>query len=488
MVIDAKDMFECEACGKIHKLDEVATTCSGAELCLDCAAGFICYADENVAKKLQKSKGTVRCSVCGEATPENLTFTRWNGNSIEPLCSLCAFDKMVDGLIGDGLLKDKDAAAERREKLSDIMKAELERIGYYRRAELREISKKYDPQALGGQTPEEHKDITDYKKEEVYPNMIKRYLDRYVVGQEEAKKVLAVAAYNHYKRLSLHNDNIQKSNVMLVGPTGCGKTHLVKTLAKALNVPVALCQATCLTESGYVGDDPSSVVQRLYKLSDQDVERTQKGIIFIDEVDKLGGNAKNREVGGKGVQQALLPIIEGAKISITTGRDGKTVFVDTSNILFILGGAFPEIEDIVRKRLSDRGETVPDNNIMHHLRNEDFTAFGLIPEFMGRIPIHAVLHEMDVPTLKKILVEPEDSIVKQYQALFGFDNVELSFTDEALNLIAEKALAEHTGARALRTIIENVLLDVQFIVPARGIRKCVITKGFIEGTEEPDFR
>lgn len=332
--------------------------------------------------------------------------------------------------------------------------------------------------------------------ENTNPRTIKEELDRFVVGQEQAKKVLAVAAYNHYKRTAMADMTIQKSNVMLVGPSGSGKTYLMKTLARILDVPLAICSATNLTEAGWVGEDPVSVVGALLAVCDNNVEMAEKGIIFIDEIDKIapGSSQSKDRVGGKGVQQALLPIIEGSVVSVPlgVGPGASKVSVDTSNILFVCGGAFPDMEPMIEQRLGGGKSTigfisgnasgdVSKENLLLNTTNDDLKKFGFIPEFLGRVPVLACLEELSTDILKKILFEPEDAIVKQYQKLFNFDGVDIEFTDEALTVVAEKAKSQGTGARSLRKILEDMLLEVQYSVPGSNCKKVVITKEFANG-------
>ena len=349
----------------------------------------------------------------------------------------------------------------------------------------------------GKNTRSSEQPTCDVKEQEsLFPTRIKKELDRYVVGQESAKKILSVAAYNHFKRSMMPGTYIQKSNVLLVGPTGCGKTHLMKTFAKILNAPLAIVSATNLTETGWVGEDPSSVVGALLTACNGNVEKAERGIIYIDEIDKLavGSSASKREVGGKGVQQALLPIIEGSVVSVQTGGSQGNpikVDVDTTNILFVCGGAFPDMEEIIRKRMAGRtsigfgsaltkGESeTPVTNLLMNTTNDDLKEFGFIPEFIGRLPVLATLEELTVDTLRQILFEPEDSIVSQFRALFKFDGVELEIDEEALTAIAERAKEEGTGARSLRKIMEDVLLELQFSVPGSGSKHVRITDSYV---------
>jgi ATP-dependent Clp protease ATP-binding subunit ClpX len=327
-----------------------------------------------------------------------------------------------------------------------------------------------------------------------------------VVGQDYAKKVISVAVYNHYKRVatgSMDNIEIEKSNILMIGPTGCGKTYLVKTLAKLLDVPLAIADATSLTEAGYIGDDIESVVSKLLAAADNDVEKAERGIIFIDEIDKIAKkqNTNSRDVSGESVQQGMLKLLEGAEVEVPVGASSKNAMVplatvNTRNILFICGGAFPELEEIIRERLKKttsigfnaqlKDEFDKDKNILSKVTVEDIRKFGMIPEFIGRLPILCTLQGLTKELLVKILKEPKNAILKQYQKLLELDEVELVFSDEALDAIATKAMERNTGARALRSIIEEFMLDIMYEVPKDdNIGRVTITRDYIEGTGGP---
>ena len=344
------------------------------------------------------------------------------------------------------------------------------------------------------------------------PEEIKNILDDYVIGQDEAKKTLSVAVYNHYKRIA-HEEKakkdddveIQKSNILLLGPTGCGKTLLARTLAKILKVPFAIADATTLTEAGYVGEDVENILLKLIQAADGDIEKAEKGIIYIDEIDKIARKTENvsitRDVSGEGVQQALLKIIEGTVASVPPqgGRkhpNQELLQINTENILIICGGAFEGLENIIKERTGEkeigfgkRVQVKKDEDkyeVFKELLPQDLLKFGLIPEFIGRLPIIATLRDLDKETLIKILEEPKNSLVKQYQKLFEIDGVELVFEREALEAIVDKAIERKTGARGLRSIIEEIMRDIMFDIPSKtNIEKCIITKGTVLGTEAP---
>ena len=338
------------------------------------------------------------------------------------------------------------------------------------------------------------------------PMELKAFLDDYVIGQEEAKKVLSVAVYNHYKRILAEPDSdveLQKSNILMLGPTGSGKTLLAQTLARVLNVPFAIADATTLTEAGYVGEDVENILLKIIQAADYDIDKAEYGIIYIDEIDKITRKSENasitRDVSGEGVQQALLKIVEGTVASVPPqgGRkhpQQELIPIDTTNILFICGGAFEGIDKIIEQRMENKSmgfnaeiydkREIKIGDVLKNALPQDFVKFGMIPEFVGRVPINVSLDALDKETLVRILKEPKNSLIRQYQKLFELDGVELSFDEDAIDAIAEKTLSRNTGARGLRAIIESVMMDLMFTIPSDpDVRTCRITRACVEGAE-----
>lgn len=355
--------------------------------------------------------------------------------------------------------------------------------------------------------PGEKKEPLIQLKDIPAPHKIKEALDEYVIGQEMAKKVISVGVYNHYKRVATEYEEgkveLEKSNMLMIGPTGSGKTYMVKTLARILNVPLAIADATSLTEAGYIGDDIESVVSKLLKAADNDVDKAENGIIFIDEIDKIAKkkNAHSRDVSGESVQQGLLKLLEGSLVEVPVGSNSKSPMVpmttiDTKNILFICGGAFPDLEEVIKERLNnqasigfmadlkDKYDNV--NDIVRQVTTDDLRKYGMIPEFLGRLPVVFTLDGLTEDMLVEVLKEPKNAILKQYERLLEIDEVKLEFTDGAMKAIARKALEKNTGARALRSILEASMLDIMYEIPKDdNIGKVIITEDYIEGHGAP---
>ncbi len=369
--------------------------------------------------------------------------------------------------------------------------------------EMPEPQKLKKKRAAENKNPEE--EVFDRKKVPA-PHIIKDKLDDFIIGQERAKKVISVAVYNHYKRIGSMADReveIEKSNMLMIGPTGSGKTYLVKTLAKLLNVPLAITDATSLTEAGYIGDDVESVISKLLQAAGNDVEKAERGIVFIDEIDKIAKkrNTNSRDVSGESVQQGLLKLLEGSDVEVPVGASSKNAMVplttvNTENILFICGGAFPDLDKIIKSRLNKQSaigfkadlkdKYDDDMNIMDKATVEDLREYGMIPEFLGRLPVLFALQGLTKEMLVKVLKEPKNAILKQYQSLLAMDEVELTFAPEALEAIAERAMEKKTGARALRAILEDIMIDIMYEIPKDdNIGRVIITRDYIEGKGVP---
>ncbi len=435
-----------------------------------------------------------------------------DGDGYEKICFICHRPESVTGkmielpnnitVCPDCMQRSFDAMNNGSIDLSRLMN--MPGVQFFNMSDLENMQPKPQKIKKKKEKPKEFHQLNI--KDIPAPHKIKARLDEYVVGQEYAKKAISVAVYNHYKRVAtdtMDDIEIEKSNMLMIGPTGSGKTYLVKTLARLLDVPLAITDATSLTEAGYIGDDIESVVSKLLAAADNDVERAEQGIIFIDEIDKIAKkrNSNQRDVSGESVQQGMLRLLEGSEVEVPVGANSKNAMVplttvNTKNILFICGGAFPDLEEIIKERLQKKtsmgfnaelkDKYEHDKDLLSKVTVEDLRKFGMIPEFLGRLPIIFTLKGLDKDMLVKILKEPKNAILKQYQKLLALDEVKLDFDDGALEAIAEKAMKKDTGARALRAIIEEFMLDIMYEIPKDdSIGQVTITREYIEGTGGP---
>ena len=447
-----------------------------------------------------------------EATVEDVENTKDHEDEYEKICFVCRRPESITGkmidlpngicVCNDCMQKSFDAMTSGQIDFSQLMN--MPGVQILNMADLEQAVPKKQ-KIKKKKEGEERKPLIDIQNIPA-PHKIKAKLDDYVVGQEYAKKAMSVAVYNHYKRVAtdtMDEIEIEKSNMLMIGPTGSGKTYLVKTLAKLLDVPLAITDATSLTEAGYIGDDIESVVSKLLAAADNDVEKAEQGIIFIDEIDKIAKkkNTSQIDVSGESVQQGMLKLLEGSDVEVPVGANSKNAMVplttvNTKNILFICGGAFPDLEGIIKERLTKQAtigfgadlkdKYNNDKNILSKVTTEDLRNFGMIPEFLGRLPIVFTLQGLNEEMMVKILKEPKNAILKQYQKLLALDEVKLEFDDGALQAIAKKAMEKDTGARALRAIIEEFMLDIMYEIPKDdSIGQVIITKEYIEGTGGP---
>ena len=447
-----------------------------------------------------------------EATVEDVENTKDHEDEYEKICFVCRRPESITGkmidlpngicVCNDCMQKSFDAMTSGQIDFSQLMN--MPGVQILNMADLEQAVPKKQ-KIKKKKEGEERKPLIDIQNIPA-PHKIKAKLDDYVVGQEYAKKAMSVAVYNHYKRVAtdtMDEIEIEKSNMLMIGPTGSGKTYLVKTLAKLLDVPLEITDATSLTEAGYIGDDIESVVSKLLAAADNDVEKAEQGIIFIDEIDKIAKkkNTSQRDVSGESVQQGMLKLLEGSDVEVPVGANSKNAMVplttvNTKNILFICGGAFPDLEGIIKERLTKQAtigfgadlkdKYNNDKNILSKVTTEDLRNFGMIPEFLGRLPIVFTLQGLNEEMMVKILKEPKNAILKQYQKLLALDEVKLEFDDGALQAIAKKAMEKDTGARALRAIIEEFMLDIMYEIPKDdSIGQVIITKEYIEGTGGP---
>ena len=440
--------------------------------------------------------------------------TKKHEDEYEKICFVCrrpetATGKMIDlpngiSICSDCMQKSFDAMMNGQVDYSQLMNMNIPGVQIFNMADMEQhVPKKQKIKKK--KEGEEKKPLIDIQNIPA-PHKIKGKLDEYVVGQEYAKKAVSVAVYNHYKRVAtdtMDEIEIEKSNMLMIGPTGCGKTYLVKTLARLLDVPLAITDATSLTEAGYIGDDIESVVSKLLAAAGNDVEKAEQGIIFIDEIDKIAKkkNTNQRDVSGESVQQGMLKLLEGSDVEVPVGANSKNAMVplttvNTKNILFICGGAFPDLDKIIKERLTKQSSIGfgaelkdrynKDQTILEKVTTEDLRNFGMIPEFLGRLPVVFTLRGLSEEMMVKILTEPKNAILKQYQKLLALDEVKLAFDEGALFAIAKKAVEKDTGARALRAIIEEFMLDIMYEIPKDdNIGQVTITKEYIEGTGGP---